>query len=564
MTRNKILFTTLLMGAALVGLVAMQVNWIRHDYKIQEEKFSHQVAGALNNAVRKMETQESVQMIVRNVDDEFLADSLKQFFREPEMPEFPEPPVTVEPFEVDLPEIPEEVQSFSYVTDIDSCGRQLKVISRHSVSGKEMSVHVISPDSEAMKEISISLKEKEVALRRQQKALKSQERAFKIMMENQKAHMEQEKVHRKVKQLSNVFERMAVEYDRRSAMLLERVTPSDLDSVIGSELRNNGVSLPYSIKLQSGASDSIVWQRNPSDGNVAEKTFSAALFPEDIINKNDLVKVGFAGTFSYFISGIWIMLLSSAVFTLAIILIFSYTVYVIFRQKKLSDIKNDFINNMTHELKTPIATIRLASEAMVNPGVIHDPDKVLHYTQIINDENTRMNDHVENILQMAQFDRGDFIRNFQDTNMNEVIAEAVEKMQLQVAQKSGSLVFEPHAENYIIRGDRHFISIVMINLIDNAVKYSNDKPMIRVASENCGNMLIITVADNGIGMTSEQSKKVFEKFYRVTSGNIHTVKGFGLGLSYAKAIVTAHGGTISVISEPGKGSTFEMRFPVAN
>jgi two-component system phosphate regulon sensor histidine kinase PhoR len=215
---------------------------------------------------------------------------------------------------------------------------------------------------------------------------------------------------------------------------------------------------------------------------------------------------------------------------------------------------------MTHELKTPIATIRLASEAINNPGVIRDPEKVLHYTRIINDENTRMNDHVENILQMAQFDRKDFIRELKETDMHEVIRESIEKMQLQVAQKGGKIIFEPNAQLHSMPADRRYIAIVLSNLIDNAIKYNTSSPVIKITTVNTGNDLTISVSDNGIGMTTEQCRKVFEKFYRVTTGNLHAVKGFGLGLSYAKAIVLAHGGTISVTSEPGAGSRFDLHF----
>ena len=191
------------------------------------------------------------------------------------------------------------------------------------------------------------------------------------------------------------------------------------------------------------------------------------------------------------------MLMSSALLTLVIILVFAYTGLYYFRQKKLSDIKNDFINNMTHELKTPIATIRLASEAIVNPGVIHDSEKVQHYTRIINDENNRMNEHVENILRMAQFNRTEFIRERKETDMHEVIPEVIDKMQLQVIQKNGSIRFDAGASSFLLPVDRKYISIVLTNLIDNAIKYNTGIPTINIETENSENEFVIAVTDNG-------------------------------------------------------------------
>jgi two-component system phosphate regulon sensor histidine kinase PhoR len=274
-----------------------------------------------------------------------------------------------------------------------------------------------------------------------------------------------------------------------------------------------------------------------------------------------VLKVSFADTFSYFLSSIWAMLISSVVFTLVVIACFAYTIYMILKQKRLSEIKNDFISNMTHEFKTPIATIGLAVDAMNNASVLEDKEKIKHYSGIIREENKRMNSHVENILQMALFDKKEFSPEVHEVNVHEVIEEAVEKMRLQVEDKGGTIEFIPAAENHIIRADTRFIPVVFLNLLDNAVKYNNRSPEIKITSMNEGEGIKISVEDNGIGMTRETQQKIFERFYRVSSGNIHNVKGFGLGLSYVKAIVISHGGAIEVSSEPGVGSTFTVWLP---
>ena len=223
--------------------------------------------------------------------------------------------------------------------------------------------------------------------------------------------------------------------------------------------------------------------------------------------------------------------------------------------------KNDFINNMTHEFKTPIATISLASDSITNPSVISNPDKVKRFADIIRQENKRMHGQVEKVLQMALVERGSIKLNFSDVNIHQVIEQAVSNMSLQVERKEGSVTAQLDAEKYYVEGDLNHISNVINNLLDNANKYSPEKPEITVSTRNISNGIEITVSDKGIGMSKEAKKRIFEKFYRVHTGNLHDVKGFGLGLAYVKAMVTAHKGSIDVKSELGKGSSFILLFP---
>jgi two-component system phosphate regulon sensor histidine kinase PhoR len=257
----------------------------------------------------------------------------------------------------------------------------------------------------------------------------------------------------------------------------------------------------------------------------------------------------------------WVMLLSSTMFTLIIILVFAYTILVILRQKKLSDIKSDFINNMTHEFKTPIATISLAVDSIKDPRVKSNAEKFDYFTKIIREENKRMNAQVENVLQMAQIEKGDLNLKHELVNMHAVIFNAVEFIALQVENKEGEINVDLKAENPIVKGDPIHLSNVIFNLLDNANKYSPEKPKIIVESFNLKDGLVVKVIDHGIGMTKDTQKKIFEKFYRVSTGNIHDIKGFGLGLSYVRAIVEKHNGTIKVESHLGKGSNFEIFLP---
>ncbi len=253
----------------------------------------------------------------------------------------------------------------------------------------------------------------------------------------------------------------------------------------------------------------------------------------------------------------------SILFTIIIISAFYLTIRTMFNQKKLSEIKSDFINNMTHELKTPLATISLAIDALTNEKVIHDTDKIRYYSQMIKDENKRMNKQVEKILQSARIEKQDIKLNLQNLNAHEIINKVADNVNLQILDKNGKLSLNTAADHFMIEADEVHFSNVVFNLLDNAIKYSKEDLAIEISTKNDGNMFVLQVKDNGIGMNKETQNRVFEKFYRAHTGNLHNVKGFGLGLSYVKAIVEAHGGKVKVDSVLGKGSTFSAYFPIA-
>ncbi len=254
-------------------------------------------------------------------------------------------------------------------------------------------------------------------------------------------------------------------------------------------------------------------------------------------------------------------LLATFLLAILILLCFSYTIVVILRQKKVSEMKTDFINNMTHEFKTPIATISLAADSIISPRILSDPDKVSRFTGIIKQENKRMNSQVEKVLQMARIDRQEFDLKLTEVDLHEIICSAIENIRLQVEPRDGTVATDFEADQPIIEGDATHISNVVNNLLDNANKYSPGSPEITVQTQNIKGGVQLSVTDKGIGMSKESRKHIFDKFYRVHTGNLHDVKGFGLGLSYVKAIMTAHNGSVDVKSELGKGSSFILFFP---
>lgn len=260
-------------------------------------------------------------------------------------------------------------------------------------------------------------------------------------------------------------------------------------------------------------------------------------------------------------NSIWYNLALSLLFVSIILGCFIYTIYVILFQKKLSEMKTDFINNMTHEFKTPIATISLATDSIVSPKVSSDPAKVQRFARIIKEENKRMNDQVEKVLQMAKLDKNKLRLNLTEVDLNDVVTDAAVYIGLQVEPREGTVETELHAAPAIVQGDLTHISSLINNLLDNANKYSPEAPKIIVSTRNVSKGVEVTVKDHGLGMTREARKNIFDRFYRVHTGDRHDVKGFGLGLSYVKTITEVHNGTINVKSELGEGSRFVVTFP---
>ncbi len=286
------------------------------------------------------------------------------------------------------------------------------------------------------------------------------------------------------------------------------------------------------------------------------------LTTENTIMNTEVLNIFILQPESYFQNHLALLLLGSILFTSIIITAFLLTLKTMLSQKKLSEIKSDFINNMTHEFKTPIATIQLATDALKNEKVIHNPDQILYYSGIIKEENRRMNKQVEKILQSAQLEREEIKLQLRKLDVNMVIQKVAENVALQMQEVGATLTTTLNASNSIIYADEVHFSNIIFNLIDNAIKYSKENPAIEIETNNMGQSLQLKIIDNGIGMSKETTNHIFEKFYRAHTGNLHDVKGFGLGLTYVKKIVDAHGGKINVDSTLGEGTTFTLTFSI--
>lgn len=258
--------------------------------------------------------------------------------------------------------------------------------------------------------------------------------------------------------------------------------------------------------------------------------------------------------------GIWSF---SSIVLLVVIVFFAYTLFVILKQKRLSEIQKDFINNMTHEFKTPIATIAVSTEVLKNPDIIRQPERLLNYTTIIENENKRLKQHVERVLQMAKLDKETIELKKESVNLHEVVQEVTQGMNAALREKNIALELNLNAHDPIVSSDKLHITNVIYNLLDNAIKYSAENPMVWISVKDGEKALVLEVGDNGIGVREDDQKKIFEKFFRVPTGNVHNVKGFGLGLNYVKQIIEAHRGKITLKSHLGEGCTFRIYLPHA-
>lgn len=372
----------------------------------------------------------------------------------------------------------------------------------------------------------------------------------------------------------NNYQRLSAWFQQDQQPLEERLDPSRLQLMLYNSLKDKGIETNFNFGVFSEEKNSMVivndhyvvednMQKNRLIGgkaNEKSRFFEISLFPRNFPPPGLLI-LHFPDQKRYLWRSLRLNLLGTLLFAGIILFCFAYTINIIFRQKKLSEMKTDFINNMTHEFKTPIATISLAADSINSPMVRTDIAKVQRFANIIKQENSRMNNQVEKVLQMARIDRQNFSLKVVDVNLHDVIAAALENISLQVEKRNGVVQADLHSTEPIVQGDLTHISSVINNLLDNANKYTPQDPKIVVSTKDVGNGVEVTVSDNGIGMSKESRKHIFDKFYRVHTGNLHDVKGFGLGLSYVKAIMTAHKGSIDVKSELGKGSSFILFFP---
>ena len=366
----------------------------------------------------------------------------------------------------------------------------------------------------------------------------------------------------KIAKLENLNFEIAYKDIASNFPLEKRISLEKLKMLLKRDFDEFGVTTPFEFNVYSNGlatktkSEHFVYDKNSS--------YSIPILIDNEGKSKHNLFVSFPQMKKYLFSEIVEITILSIIFTFIIILAYANALHQIIKQRQISEIKTDFINNMTHEFKTPIATINLALDAIKNPKVIDDKEKIFRYLQMIRDENKRMHAQVENVLRISKLEKKELDIAKESLNIQDLIDDAVEHVHLIIEDREGKIDKEYYAKrNSVLLSDVHFTNVI-VNILDNAIKYSPEKPLITISTENIKDYIIIKIKDQGSGMSKVAQKKIFEKFYREHTGDLHNVKGHGLGLSYVKRIIDDHNGQIFVESEKGKGSTFILKLPLIN
>lgn len=345
--------------------------------------------------------------------------------------------------------------------------------------------------------------------------------------------------------------------------LNERIDPALLDSLLTHELANIGIEGGSAYGIFTATQELLpnYFGAENAPAELSTSPYRVRLFRHDMAGQAHYLHVLLPEGDTPLLRGVAPMLAISALFLLVILGAFAHTVRTILRQKRIGQIRTDLVNNLTHELKTPISTIGLACEALADPSLPRTDEQVKRFTGMIRDENKRLGSLVENVLQSAVLASGQMVIKRVDLDLHNLIRDVVRTSSMQVSRRNGHVELELNAELQHVTGDRIHLTNLLYNLLDNAIKYTEKEPRIRIRTQSNDEGVTVSIMDNGIGIPSSEHRKIFDRLYRVPTGNIHNAKGFGLGLSYVKIVVERHGGSIRLESQPGKGSTFHIQLP---
>ncbi len=343
----------------------------------------------------------------------------------------------------------------------------------------------------------------------------------------------------------------------------DRIDPEQLANVLREEFTAHGLpqGYAYGVFTKAGAPVMIPVDAREKEAELHASDQKERLFRYDITGPELHLHVLIPGQHRILLLSMLPMIIISSIFVVIIVVAFFHTMRTIVRQKRINDIRNDLVNNLTHELKTPISTVSLACEALMDPSVPKSEDQTRRYIAMIKDENKRLGSLVENVLQSAVLDSGQMVLKRVELDLHNVVNDVVRSSTIQLSRRNGRIDLELNAEIHHIHGDRIHLTNLLYNLMDNAIKYTEKEPRIVVATNSTDEGIYLSVMDNGIGIPRSEQTKIFDRLYRIPTGNIHNAKGFGLGLSYVRSVVQRHGGHIEVDSEPGRGSTFRIFLP---
>jgi len=551
------------MAISILGIIAVQLIWVNNALKVKNELFNRSVNEALTNTVKKLEDIQNFKVISNLAFNDSIPDKItdpgnnieEHIIRREKAKQRPVQIVkktktingkkSIE-ISVDAGNSNQSsLKSYTYTTNGESAGSSRVVVSSSNQSALGM-VFIVNDTVVTNIDSLFGI---------------SKIRIDSMLSELDSFSPEEIALSKRIRKKSAALKKMANQAVTEIYMWdAKEIDLNLLQKVLTDELHDKDIPIDF----EFGINNNSEWDFPAGitdSAKLVNTPFKVNLYPNDIFQKNLKLAIFFPGRDSFVYRSLNWLLVASFLFSLFILITFSLSVFYILRQKKISEMKSDFINNMTHEFKTPIATISVASDSIVNEKVLSNPERIKYFAGMIKKENTRMNRQVEDILTIARLDKKDFEFNWEAVDIHELINDAIQGIILQVEKRGGKVDVRLDAVNPMVTTDKMHATNVVYNLLDNAIKYSAAAPEITVTTENQTNGVLISVTDRGIGMTKAVQGKIFERFYRQASGNIHNVKGFGLGLSYVKAVVEANHGTILVSSEPGKGSKFELFLP---
>ena len=539
MNNKKIIIVIILMSLALIGLVSLQIYWVKNAIVVEEANFRRTVNEAISTVITKLEKNEINENFNKHKQKTYLYKTIDSLNR------------IIFRFQQLYPGIEDE----AIVNRANKNTNKIEIASWKNING-ETTLHydtnITIEGTENLPEINESSD--------------NELKKHKIDIEKSilKEYSEVKNTREKLLKQSSLVEDFFIDVFNvgRFKPIENRINPFLLDSLIYQELNFKGITTEYEFGIFNPVKGKLILQKTGKyKENLLKRNFAYILFPSDIYMNPEYLIIYFPKERSFLLNQLWMMLFASAILILIIIYSFYYSIFTLFKQKKLSEIKNDFVNNMTHEIKTPISIISLACEVLNDNDVKKSEEIQANYINMIKHENKRLENLTEQILQTATMEKGQLQIKKETIDIHFIINQVVNNVGFHVMQKSGTILQNLNAKNSEINADRIHITNLLYNLLDNANKYSIEKPKIVISTENTVNGILIKVADNGIGISKSNQKKIFEKFNRITTGNLHNVRGFGLGLSYVKSIVDMHKGNISLISELKKGSIFVVYLP---
>ncbi|SFB51190.1 sensor histidine kinase [Algoriphagus aquimarinus] len=570
MSKSNIILIVVLMSLASFGLMGFQFYWVKNAIRINRERFDQNVHLALTGTIEQLEKGENSDAFYSFlIQDSTIQKSLFERIDPLQIQYRSRPNPANRPSLVDTffqESAPKVSPTFKRI--LESRGVDSNVLEDLETFFTNMTPEVASklftPD-----ELEVLLKEKERRfeyLNRVENSTKKRNSAASMqslqyglpeMNLTPDALEKIAKANRKIEFFNKMWDEMAA----GQQAILDRLDTARVRQLLRGYLLEQNISEDFELGLLKEDGKIMPIGNVKEQFTLVQKGIQAKLFPNDILGKNNYLYVYFPEKSTHVIREVWLPISSSLLFIAVIISCFIYAIKVIIRQKALSDTKNDFINNMTHEFKTPLATVSLAVEALQDPELSSQDKFRSRYLGIIKDENKRLVSQVENVLQAAALDKKDFNLKIELLNLAEVLENTVDHFGLQVEKKGGQITFINSLEAPMIEGDLFHLSHIFNNMLDNANKYSPENPFIIIEAKDDADQVYVTIKDEGIGMNKDAQRKIFDKFYRVPTGNVHDVKGFGLGLSYVKAMLEAHKGGIQVSSELGKGSSFTINLP---